>query len=545
MTRQMSLMWMAGWLNLAMCAAAVQTGPPKQQRQEERLDYYHKWLRQDVAYIISDEEKAVFEKLSTAEEKDRFIEQFWLRRDPDPRSAINELKEEHYRRLSYVNERFGSGIPGWKTDRGRLYIALGPPDIIEDHPSGGFYYRPAHEGGGATSTYPFQIWTYNHIQGVGDQIEVEFVDPSWSGEYRMALEPWEKDALLHSGFSGATDAELEGGLSKLDRPYFSPGNARNTLMQSRLGMRSQDKPFQRLARFYQLQKPQPIEYTDLKKIVTSQVTYNQLPFRVGHDYLEVDEGRLLVPITLEFDNHDLTFEISDDGRRLSSRVDIYGLVQNLAGRFVTEFEDALLLEFPSSEQMTRLSRRSLFQRVLLLEPGRYKLTMVVRDPAGDKASTIDLGLVLPRGNAERLEASSVILARTLLFVEDPPDQAIPFLLGDFKVIPNIQRSFNRGDPMGLYMQVYNAGIDQADEGLQVEVEYQILQGERVVLSFLDPKKNSIVQYPDRLILLQAFNLKNLEPGSYVLKIEVNDPVRGQELSRRVDFTVTDSVGSGG
>src|SRR6516225_6043455 len=144
---------------------------------------YRKWLNEDVAYIISDEERAAFKRLQTDEEREQFIEQFWLRRDPTPDTVENEFKEEHYRRIAYANERYASGIPGWKADRGRIYIMYGPPDEIESHPSGGSYERPAEEGGGETSTYPFEQWRYRYIDGIGQEIIIEFVDTCMCGEY--------------------------------------------------------------------------------------------------------------------------------------------------------------------------------------------------------------------------------------------------------------------------------------------------------------------------------------------------------------------------
>src|SRR6202790_1392817 len=139
---------------------------------------YKKWLDQDVVYIISSEERSAFLHLSTNEEREQFIEQFWQRRNPDPDSVENTFKEEHYRRIAYANERFASGIPGWKTDRGKIYIMWGPADEIESHPSGGSYDRPAQEGGGQTSTYPFEQWRYRYLEGIGNDIILEFVDPS-------------------------------------------------------------------------------------------------------------------------------------------------------------------------------------------------------------------------------------------------------------------------------------------------------------------------------------------------------------------------------
>jgi len=167
-------------------------------------------VNEDVAYIIADEERAAFKKLQDKEEQEHFIEQFWLRRDPTPGTPENEYREEHYRRIAYANDHYGTGIPGWKTDRGRTYITYGPPDEINSHPSGGAYQRPVEQGGGTTSTVPFEQWTYRHIEGVGENILIEFVDATKTGEYRMTTDPSAKersdyiiDGSLLSGVTGA------------------------------------------------------------------------------------------------------------------------------------------------------------------------------------------------------------------------------------------------------------------------------------------------------------------------------------------------------
>src|SRR6201998_2876521 len=127
---------------------------------------YKKWLDEDVRWIITDEERSAFRQLSNDEERDQFIEAFWQRRDPTPDTIENEFKEEHYRRIAYANEHFAAGIPGWRTDRGRIYIMYGAPDEIDAHPSGGQYIRPQDEGGGQTSTYPFEDWRYRYLDNL-------------------------------------------------------------------------------------------------------------------------------------------------------------------------------------------------------------------------------------------------------------------------------------------------------------------------------------------------------------------------------------------
>ncbi|MFQ5741909.1 MAG: GWxTD domain-containing protein [Acidobacteriota bacterium] len=214
------------------------------QRAEESEDYYDRWLKETVVYIISAEEKSVFESLTTPEEKEQFIEQFWYRRDPDPRTPENEFKTEHYRRIAYANERFGSGDPGWQTDRGRIYILHGQPDSIESRPSGGTYMRTIEEGGGTTAVYPYEKWRYRHIEGVGEDVEIEFVDPTYTGEFRIAVSPWEKDAFLHSP-GGATLAEQTGLATKADREAFTPAAGGAGSNPQTMFRRLRDTPFAR------------------------------------------------------------------------------------------------------------------------------------------------------------------------------------------------------------------------------------------------------------------------------------------------------------
>src|SRR6201984_2795048 len=178
---------------------------------------YKKWLNEDVVYIITPEERSAFVHLQTNEEREQFIEQFWQRRNPAPDSPENTFKEEPYRRIAYPNEHFASGIPGWKTDRGRIYIMWGPADEVESHPTGGTYDRPMEEGGGSTSTYPWETWRWRYLEGIGENIIWEFVDPSGSGEYHLTMDPSEKDALLHVPGAGLSLLEEMGMASKTDR----------------------------------------------------------------------------------------------------------------------------------------------------------------------------------------------------------------------------------------------------------------------------------------------------------------------------------------
>ncbi|MGH9702116.1 MAG: GWxTD domain-containing protein, partial [Candidatus Acidiferrales bacterium] len=229
---------------------------------------YKKWLNEDVVYIISPEERQTFLRLQTNEEREQFIEQFWLRRDATPDTPENEFKEEHYRRIAYANEHFASGIPGWRTDRGRIYIIWGKPDSIESHPSGGAYDRPSSEGGGQTSTFPFEVWNYRYLEGVGSNIDLEFVDTTMSGEYHLSLDPGEKDALAHVPGAGLTQMEAMGMSDKTQRFQNTDG----TTLGTPIGSRPESiEEFTRLNIWAKVQQPPPVKFKDLEALVTSRI----------------------------------------------------------------------------------------------------------------------------------------------------------------------------------------------------------------------------------------------------------------------------------
>src|SRR5215203_6726531 len=221
----------------------------------ELKEAYKKWRNTDVAYIITKEEKKAFDKLATDEERENFIENFWRRRDPNPDTEENEYREEYYERIAYANEHYTSGIPGWKTDRGRIYITFGKPDSVESHPSGGSYDRPSYEGGGSTTTYPFEIWFYRHLDDVGEGLEIEFVDPTGTGEFRLARNANEKDALRTVPGAGLTTAESLG---------LADQSERATGLGSRNYQREQDSPFRRLEILTALSRPPQVKFSDLQ-----------------------------------------------------------------------------------------------------------------------------------------------------------------------------------------------------------------------------------------------------------------------------------------
>jgi GWxTD domain-containing protein len=521
--------WFGCWIALAFFPAGAQD-----RKKSEAKDHFEKWIKEDVRYLITPEEKDVFSKLQAAEEKESFIEQFWLRRDPDPSTPTNEFREEHYRRIAYANERFAEGTPGWLTDRGRIYIIHGQPDRIESHDAGEVAYeRRPEEGGGTTATFPFLRWWYRHIDGIGDDIELEFVDKRFSGAYSLVTDSFEKDALMHTNFA-PTDAELAGVAERVERFRYTPQRAGNLL-----NYREKDNPFEKYRQLAKLEAPRPLKYRDLEKVVRVNITYALTPVKVRMDYVRLDEGRVLVPITVQVANKDLEFK--NQGSVYAARMAAYGKITNLAGRVVTEFEQDIMTSYPPHSFEKGLSEVSLYQKIVTLDAGmRYKLDLVIKDLQSGKLGLAEKAVAPPRYGPEKLQASSLILSNSLKTLDMPPEAEQMFVLGDVRIHPKIDNAFPKTRPLGVYLQLYNVALDPVRNEPSLQVQYRVLQGVRAVGEVVDDSGASI-QFvsPLRVVLVQVLRLDRLAPGRYTLDVEATDRISGQRVTARDSFQVID------
>ncbi len=496
---------------------------------------YRKWLNEDVAYIITDEERTAFKRLQTDEEREQFIEQFWLRRDPTPDSIENEFKEEHYRRIAYTNENFASGIPGWKTDRGRIYITYGPPDEKETHPSGGTYERPSEEGGGTTSTFPFEQWRYRYIEGVGSDIIIEFVDPTMSGEYRMTMDPSEKDALLYVPGAGLTMMEQMGMASKDDRFNRTDG----THLGVPFGAETEKmNEFNRLEQFAKLQRPPAVKFKDLEAAVNSRISYNILPMKVRADFFPLTEASVLTYVTLQFDNKDLQFHAKDGVQKAS--VNIFGKVSTMTRRIVTNFEDTVEVTSPPEYLQQTAQRKSVYNKTVPLAPGTYRFNVVAKDVVGGNLNSYEVALVVPRMDAEKLTASNIVLADLIEGVDTKSIGMGQFVIGTTKVRPRVDDIFKRDEKMGIYFRIYNFGNDGENRIPEGEVSYEVTKNgtnERIFETTEDvskiPGASTNVVTVEKLL-----PLRDLVPGQYTLRVKITDKFRKQVLTPSAQFTVT-------
>jgi GWxTD domain-containing protein len=494
---------------------------------------YKKWLNEDVVYIISPEERSAFLHLSTNEERESFIENFWARRNPDPDSPENTFKEEHYRRIAYANEHYASGIPGWKTDRGRIYIMWGPPDETDSHPSGGTYERPPEEGGGETTTYPFEDWRYRYLEGIGENVIIEFVDPTMTGEYHLTMDPSEKDALTYVPGAGLTMAEEMGLASKTQRFQNTDG----THMAESLGGQPESyNEFERLDLYAKIQQAPPVKFKDLEAVVTSRLVKDQVKFDYRFDFLRITSDTVLVPITVQIPTRQLSF-VEKDGVDTAT-LNLFARITSLSGRIVQTFEDTLTNQVPASILQQSLTTSQIYQKAIPLSPGLYRLDIVIKDTTSQNVGVVNTRLAVPQFHDDELSSSSLILADEINPVSVKDIGLGQFVLGDVKVRPKLDGLFTSNERMGVFLQVYNLKVDDKTHKPDASVQFRVLkEKDPNPVKVYNLPANEIPQHGEELTLEDRVPLNSLAPGKYKLEVAITDNLAKQTITPFADFTV--------
>jgi len=508
----------------------------KQKRQaEDRLrkelsSPYTKWLDEEVRWIISDEERQAFKRYATDDERQAFIENFWLRRDPSPDTEENEFKEEHYRRIAWANDRFASGIPGWKTDRGMIYIKFGPPDENDSHTSGGPGERPIEEGGGSTTFFPYEKWRYRYLECCGSDVTIEFVDPSMTNEYHITMDPSEKDALSRVPGAGLTLYEQLGLANKADRFSRTDGTLLGTGSQPLPAKMNQ---FDRLSQYTNLQKAPAVKFKDLEAVVQSTIKYNLLPMKVRMDYFPITGSTVLTNLTIQFERKDLQYKQKETYSEAA--VNIYAKIETLTRRQVIRPIEEVVAIPPIPTELLQQAREgsAIYQKQIPLAPGTYRLTVAAKDVVGGNTTTYEQRLDVPRLEDDRLAASSLVLAD---MIEKLPTKSIgtgQFVIGASKVRPRVNTTFRRDEKVGIYLQIYNFEQDETTHKLSGDIQYQVFKNGSTdaVFDFTEDVTKS------QMVIEKLLPLQNFAPGDYTLKMKVTDKNRNETLTPTATFTV--------
>jgi GWxTD domain-containing protein len=488
------------------------------------------WLMEEVPDIITEDERRAFLELGTEEEREQFIEIFWRDRNPDHESPINPAREEHYRRLAYADEHFASGIAGRKTDRGRIYIIWGPPDEIESHPTGGTLDRPTEQGGGTTTTYPWELWRYRHLEGIGENIEIEFVDTTGSGEYHITKDPCEKDALGHVPGAGPSLTEIMGRSSKADRFTNTSGT---TCPIPFGGTTASMNEFDLLDRYFRVQRP-PERLKDLAELVTVRVVRNEIHMDYRTDFLRVTSNTVLVPITVQVPNRDLSFQTRQGVH--SAVLNLYGRITTPGGVVVQTFEDVISRDFPESLFQSSLNLSSVYQKSLPLRSGLYRLDLVVKDTLSGNLGVFKTALRVPHFEDDKIDASSLILADQ---IEPVPSQQIgtgQFVLNSYKVRPRLNQKFSSTEKLGIFLQLYNLKLDDTLHKTNVSVTYRITKDQQEIWRSVETA-DQLHQGGEQLTIQRYLPVASLAPGRYTIEVIAIDLLTNQTITRGADFTL--------
>ncbi len=492
---------------------------------------WRSWLAEDVNYIITDGERQAFKKLKTDEERRLFVEQFWRRRDPTPDTQENEFKEEHYRRIADVDGRFSTMVAGSKTDRGMIYIKYGPPDEIEAHPEGGAYKLPPEQGGEQIVAYPFEVWRYQFIKGVGTGVDIEFVDTLRTGDYHIALDPDEKeDGLYAPGTPSPKLAKSAPRTEGSNGIYRSPGDPNGMVEMS-------------IFEPVPSTKAPVVHYKDLEAALGSGARYRKLPMRVRADYIRMTHATIAADVMVQLRNSDLQYVTT--GEIAESHVRVFGRVTDLEGHTVDWFEDTLNQEIMASTLTLAKSRSQVYLKRLLLPPGVYRLSLAAQDSESHSIDTFEMALNVPSYDAGTLGVSSVILADHVERVPATGAGADPFVIRSTRVQPRIDNVFKQSETMGIYAEFYNFGFDVTTRKWTGTAEFEVvhdLDGAVVATDKQDltDAKEFPQASPFLVMLERKYPLKSLAPGSYTLRIKVEDQLRNQTLTPSAKFTVVGS-----
>lgn len=468
--------------------------------QEE--DFFKKWLDQDVVYIITNDELKAAKLLKTPDEKDAFIEKFWERRDPTPGTFVNEYREEHYRRIAEANEKFTAGTIGWRTDRGKTYIKFGKPDNIETNPSAG---STAMQTGVRRMTVPFEIWEYRNLPGIG-AVKLTFVDRTMSGYYELTLNPEDKIAK----FSNEDPA-----------PYRD--DPRNT---AAVGESPDSLDWaKRVGQYIAVQRPPEVRFKDLHELVNVRLNYNVLPFDIRFDTLRGAGEKSIVPITFYFDPAGVTFKETPEGMR--GAVNVYGVITNISGRVVYEFEDAV-----------SFNNATYFQRFVALDSGRYKLAVVAKDVATGNAGTRGQLITIPRSQ-KKFGASSLMLSDILVPAAPSETPLDNFVISRYKVRPLVKPEISTKTPLGIYQEIYDFGLDATTNQPNLSAELQIFQkGQSAeVLKISITAEDFSTRYIDRLLFAKTLETSRLAPGEYVVRLLVTDKIKNETVVSEAPIVV--------
>lgn len=492
-------------------------------QKNELPEKYKKWLEEEVAYIIGSTEREVFLQLKTDRERDLFIEAFWKHRDPTPGTPENEFKTEHYRRFNYANHFLGRQAPrpGWKTDRGRVYIILGEPNDIQRFEA-------------QTMTYSAEVWFYQGKENLGlpTGFNLVFFQEGGSGEY-VLYSPVRHgpQALLSSWIGDPLDyqkayeqlQEVSPDLAQYSMSLI-PGEQSSTLGRPSL---SSDMLIQRveMAPQVQLEEKYAQKFLQYKDIVEVDYSTNYIDSDSLVKVFKASSGYSFVHYALEL----AKLSVNAYENKYYTTLKISGKVTDTEGKTIYQFDRDINLNFDEEQIKTANLKPLNIHDIFPLIPGNYIFSLILKNEASKEFSTLERKILIS-GDQPPLQMAPLILGYQALKVEKKDNRLKPFRLGDNQIYFQPNRAFTIKDNLVVGFQIY--GLNQ-DLGEKAELRFVFFKNGEEFRSF----SKKIGEFQEMPNFVAQFPLADFTPAHY--KIRVSLWIEGQEVvSNAEEFDVS-------
>jgi GWxTD domain-containing protein len=519
------------WSAVLLLALAVPAGLFAQAR-TALPDRYKTWLDEDVVYIITKHERDVFLKLQTDKERDIFIEAFWKHRDPAPETPRNEFQEEHYRRLNHANATFGrsSPLPGWKTDRGRIYILLGEPRNIESYSN-------------VNGVYPTEIWFYmgDEALGLPAGFNVIFFKRNGTGDYVLYSPSADgPQALIADAVSGLQNLSSRGGMTDDQRAYkalqkLAPNLAPQTLSlipgeSTPMGLGSLASERLIATIFSVPQKKVQDDYAEailrFKDSVEVEYTANFVPSEVQVQVIRDAAGASFVHYSIE--PAKITAEEIDG--KYDIRFKLNGRVSDASGKTVYQFDKDFPFTLTAAELEDVKAKSLSIQDVFPLIPGTYNFDILLKNVLSKEFTGTARTLVVP-GPAEPVRVGPLLLAYGRETGPAVAGERIPFRVGDDQLLCQTHKIFAAADSLVLFFQIYGLGEDLKAGG---SIRTEFLKEDQ---PFLARTAKAAAAGPAGSVL-DVQPLKDFPPGYYQVKVTLVDGTGKEVAANKENFEVS-------
>jgi GWxTD domain-containing protein len=487
-----------------------------------------RWRDELVVYLLEDADRREFDALETNDQRLEFMRRFWDQRDPSPATPENEFREEHLRRFGHANRFFGAGRPGWRTDRGRLYILLGPPDEIRRNPTGR-----------GPSERPSEVWIYNNPEDpqLPRELALPFVDFFGVGDFELVSDLERTASILPKDLSAPSFNDLHAFAKRrqkqvyLDR-HLASGRGGGGVRGRDVGDLAHD--------FMQFQgdvarAEADARQTPLRELVIARAEFGQLPLQLGASAFRAG-GATYLPVTIALHYDELARETVDQTEHY--RIGLLAQLRRPDQSVVAEVERRAVFSLPVEERQALGERPLLYQLPFSVAPGAYLLRAVVRDELGGSVGAAERELVIPALD-QGLRLSDLMLADAITRIEDrgAAGEIAPFVFGPLRVVPNVAARYASGATLQVYFQVYGLALDPLKRRNELEIRYRVLcDGWTVRLS---PAQYPVATDETERAVAGALRLDGYAAGSYRLEALVTDRVSGARASATAPFEVVE------